>query len=126
MSENNGNDSMKVLEENIGNTVTIEYIWFGKSRKESGILKTVRPYREVELEQRTEGELPLVTSISFVGTRRAVQTITRDDGVLLYENSLITPEHDTNEQGAYEIMLSTFGEDVAEPYKPKPRATTAK
>ena len=121
-----GNDSMKILEENTGNIVTIKHVWFGKSVENSGILKEVRPYREVELEQETGRELPLISSISFVGTKRAVQTIIREDGVLLYENSLITPEHDVNEEEAYKIMVTTFGEQVAEPYKPKPRATTAK
>ena len=126
MSENNGNDSMKVLEENLGNTVTIKYIWFGKPLVSTGLLKTVRSYREVELEQETGREQPLVISISFVGTGRAVQTIIREDGVLLYENSLITPEHDANEEEVYEIMLSSFGEEAAEPYKPKPKvAATA-
>ena len=128
MNENNGNDSMKILEENVGKTVTIEYIWFRKPFINTGILKIVRPYREVGLEQETEGEIPLTSFISFVGTKRAMQTITRDDGELLYENSLITPEHNLSEQGVYEMMVSTFGEDVAKPYKPKPRikeATTA-
>lgn len=119
------NSSMKVLEENLGNTVTIEYVWFGKPLVNTGKLKEVRPYLEVALEQETEGELPLVSSISFVNTRRAVRTITRDDGVLLYENSLITPEHDVNEQEVYKIMVATFGEEAAEPWKPKPRVTAA-
>ena len=125
MSEGNGNSSMELLEENLGQTVTIRYIWFGKPTVSTGILKTVRPYREVELEKETGRKQPLVISISFVGTGRAVQTIIRDDGVLLYENSLITPEHDANEQEAYEIMVATFSEKAAEPYKPKLRVATA-
>ena len=123
----NGNDgsSMKTLEENLGNTVTIRYIWFGKPTVSTGILKTVRPYHEVELEKETGREQPLVISISFVGTGRAVQTIIRDDGVSLYENSLITPEHSANEQEVYEMMVETFGEEAAEPYKPKLRVVAA-
>ena len=121
MSDNSDGSSMKVLEENTGQTVTIRYIWFGKPTVSTGMLKTVRPYREVELEQETGREQPLVISISFVSTGRAVQTIIREDGVLLYENSLITPEHSANEAEVYELMVSSFGKEVAAPYKPKPK-----
>ena len=125
MSGNDENTSMEMLEENLGNTVTIRYIWFGKPTVSTGILKTVRPYHEVELEKETGREQPLVISISFVGTGRAVQTIIRDDGVSLYKNNLITPEHNANEQEVYEIMVATFGEEAAEPYKPKLKVVAA-
>ena len=120
-----GNDSMEVLAENLGNTVTIRYIWFGKPLVSTGKLKEVRPYREIELEQETEREIPFVISISFVGTNRALQTIIRDDGVLLYENNLITSEYNPNEEEVYALMVSAFGKEAAEPYKPKPKATAA-
>ena len=125
MSGNDENTSMEMLEENLGNTVTIRYIWFGKPTVSTGILKTVRPYHEVELEKETGREQPLVISISFVGTGRAVQTIIRDDGVPLYENNLITSEHNANEQEVYEIMVATFGEKEAEPYRPKLKVVAA-
>lgn len=114
-----GEEVMQKLKESESQTVTVNYVWFGKTKEDKGILRAVKLYDEIKLEQEGKSEMPLQTFIPFVGSNRALQKITGESGEVLYENELISLPHNLNSQGIYETMLATFGEKVAEKFRPK-------
>lgn len=118
-------EAMEKLEGSIGKQVKVLYVLFGKPREDEGILKNVRSFINIEIEQTREGaKMPLSTFIPFVDSHHAVREI-RENGTILYKNTLISPNHNLKDnEDLFAMTALSFGDEIAERLCPKRKAKT--
>lgn len=109
MRKQNYSSQMRALQENLGKSVTVEYVHYGSRYIEQKKLKTVHPFSSIEFNN---------AGIPFIGYGAAIRKITDKKGEVLYENSKINEDYDVRSQDSiHRLKLKCFGSNAGEKYK---------
>lgn len=101
-----GEEVMKGLKAHIGQTVTVQHVWYGILRTETSKLRNVTNFTNIEIEG---------SGIPFVGNGSAIRIIVGQGGEILYDNPLIPDDYDRRRPDEIDEMVRlTFGEEVVQ------------
>ena len=97
---------MKTLEKNIGRKVGVEYVRDGTPQTDKGILKRLMDFVNIVIEDSARS----IISIPFVGYGIAIRKIIGENGEILYENQIISPDYNLwRTEKIEEVVAESFG-----------------
>jgi len=97
------------LELHVGEEVVVRHVWYGRGDKTKSVLRSVKPYRGVDLED---------SWIPFIGYGCAIRAIHSSDGGMIYFNDCIPSDYDARSpEQIDQYKRLGFGEDVAREHR---------